>query len=649
MGVKMQGFDGIKFGPYLLITELGRGGYARVFLALVRETNKLIALKVLRADVVESDEDSLRRLKDEKFLGSLLDHANIVKAMDVKRVGRDWCLEMEFVDGFTLDELLYLPSEVRDGRIEKRRRFREPIPTSVVVDVALQVCEGLKHAHRVSCGSEGIGLVHRDIKPANLMITGDGAVKIADFGTAKFAQALRTANVTRMGMARGSPAYLSPEQASAQQVDARSDLFSFGTVLVEMLAYRQVFIGNTREVMEMIVFRDPVARSRWMLIEAGRSEFVSLVESLHAKLGQRLQRVDEVIDSLRLVQNVSSGPRLGEWLRANEQRLPPSKPLNEWGKDGPPQEVLSLNDLTRTVFTGSFRAVSRCDVPVAGKFGEEVEHVFTEPETNGDGDRLTVRDVSKWLSSRNVQPLSSSLPQAPLVRQAARPQGTKPVGGAEVVLGSANFGAETVDAVRLREENLEDERGAGFWNRGVMVCVVLASLACVLAIVTRPCGPPSREEFGSRGDEVVPTSAPVEVVSVTKPITEPTPGPTHRATPTPRAEKKPSSEAVAHQPLEDASPLEQVPVAEETSKQEPTLPMAKITLGTSPEAKVYVNEKFIGTTPLSEFEVAPMEEHTVRLECVGCSTPETIELTFNLQPGEHATRTRKFASAPPSP
>ena len=224
-------------GPYRAIRQLGAGGMGEVFLAYDDHLGRNIALKLL-PDHLASDADHLTRLRNEARTASSLNHPNIVTIYDIGRDDGRAFVAMEYVDGHTLRELL------RAGQL----------PVKKALQIAAQIADGLAAAHKR-------GLVHRDLKPDNIMITSEGLVKILDFGLAKSIE-LESGDVSEPGTIVGTYAYMSPEQARAGEVDYRSDQFSFGAILYELLTGRRAFDGASGvETLFMVVRDEPPALS----------------------------------------------------------------------------------------------------------------------------------------------------------------------------------------------------------------------------------------------------------------------------------------------------------------------------------------------------------------------------------------------------
>ena len=221
---------GTRLGPYKVLAPLGAGGMGEVYRARDTRLDREVAIKVLPAEV-STDPERLRRFAKEARAASSLSHPNIVTIHDVGSEGGFSYIAMERVEGSNLRDLL----------------IGGPMPLKRLFQIAPQIAEGLAKAHEA-------GIVHRDLKPENLMVTRDGHVKILDFGLAKLTSrgsdsgegsAVPTKTGTRPGMVLGTVGYMSPEQASGDEVGFRSDQFSFGSILYEMATGKRAFQGKT--------------------------------------------------------------------------------------------------------------------------------------------------------------------------------------------------------------------------------------------------------------------------------------------------------------------------------------------------------------------------------------------------------------------
>jgi serine/threonine protein kinase/Tfp pilus assembly protein PilF len=232
------------FGHYRVVSRLGAGGMGEVFLAEDTRLERLVALKVLPADVA-SDPDRMARFAREAKTASALNHSNVATIYDIGDVDGISFITMEYIEGETLADKV----------------SRGPLPTSDALTICAQVADALDAAH-------GKGIIHRDIKSSNLMVTRRGQVKVLDFGLAKLT--LRPSTVegrdethaasTMPGLVMGTVDYMSPEQVLGRNLDHRSDLFSLGVVLYELVTGRVPFgDGTAGERMDRIVHAEPHA------------------------------------------------------------------------------------------------------------------------------------------------------------------------------------------------------------------------------------------------------------------------------------------------------------------------------------------------------------------------------------------------------
>jgi serine/threonine-protein kinase len=220
---------------YEILEKLGAGGMGVVYKARDLKLDRIVALKFLPGYLgdEESDRVAHERFVQEAKAASALDHPHIANIHEID----------ETEDGQTFIVMSYY-----EGETLKKRIARGPLPIKESVDLVCQIAEGLAKAH-------GRGIVHRDIKPANVMVTSDGLVKIIDFGLAKLGDATR---ITKRGTAVGTMAYMSPEQAKGDAIDSRTDIWSLGVVLYEMLTGELPFGGDSdAAVLQGILNRSP--------------------------------------------------------------------------------------------------------------------------------------------------------------------------------------------------------------------------------------------------------------------------------------------------------------------------------------------------------------------------------------------------------
>lgn len=260
-------------GRYLIQSLVGVGGMANVYRGVDEKTGNAIAVKVLKEEFLDNEE-LVRRFKNESKAISILNHPNIVKVYDVSVTDKLQYIVMEYVDGITLKEYL----KQRGGALTWKE----------TVHFATQVLGALQHAHSK-------GIIHRDVKPQNIMLLADGSIKMMDFGIARFS---RAQSQTVSDKAIGSVHYISPEQAKGDKTDARTDIYSVGVMLYEMLSGRLPFDGDGAVSIAIMQISDkakPLAQVAPNVPEGLRQITEKAMEKDPAK---RYQSAQEMLDAI---------------------------------------------------------------------------------------------------------------------------------------------------------------------------------------------------------------------------------------------------------------------------------------------------------------------------------------------------------------
>src|SRR5437868_5643236 len=280
---------GTKLGRYEIRAKLGEGGMGEVYLAQDTNLDRKVALKILPAEVA-AHPDRMKRFVQEAKAASALNHPNIITIYEIDESDSGHFIATEFIDGETLRE----------------HALKAPLKLAESLDIATQIASALSAAHIA-------GIVHRDIKPENVMLRQDGIVKVLDFGLAKLTapaldsvdgEAPTRPNVnTDPGVVMGTAIYMSPEQARGLPVDARTDIFSLGIVLYEMVAGRLPFEGTNRNEIMASVLSDKEPQPLTRYSSEAPTELGRIV--LKALRKNRDERYQTIKDMLLDVKNLT--------------------------------------------------------------------------------------------------------------------------------------------------------------------------------------------------------------------------------------------------------------------------------------------------------------------------------------------------------
>ncbi len=330
-----------RFGKYLLIEILGKGANAHVFRAVQSGAmgfRKEVAVKQILPHVA-GKESVLHGLINEARIAGYLRHRNVVEVYEFDKVDDTYYLAMEYVPGFPLSAL-----------IARSRRRMTPMPPRMVASIAAQMCDGLHCAHE-ACDENGrpLGMVHRDIKPGNVMLTFGGVVKVMDFGVVKAASNLFT--TSSADVTKGTPIYMSPEQVRGHRLDRRSDLFSLGSVLAELVTGEVVFLDDDLMAVLHMVDRaeiDPVLAA----VEERMPALVPVLRlALQRNADDRFPSAAEMGKAIRRAcpdraDDEELGPWLMEFMDARPRPIQTVLPENDLFADDPLiSQMVTFQDL----------------------------------------------------------------------------------------------------------------------------------------------------------------------------------------------------------------------------------------------------------------------------------------------------------------
>ncbi len=374
---------GEKIGHYKVNSSIGAGGMGEIYRARDTRLKRDVAIKILPENLMKND-SAVERFMREARAASALNHPNILTIYDIGEFEKARFIATEFVEGETIRE----------------RLKSAPLPVEDALDIAIQISNALDAAHSA-------GIVHRDIKPENIMLRADGYVKILDFGIAKLLEnepaagdggdATLAFSATTPGMIIGTAAYLSPEQARGLKIDTRSDIFSLGVVLYEMITGITPFSGATApDIIAAVLKSEPKPLSEFLKPVPSELEWI-ITKALRKEREERYQTVKGLLGDLkRLKQRLEFEAELH---RVSDPNLSNRTNLNEHATlILPGNRTLTATNLTRTVSRKTRRAIDSLAVlPLVNVAGDERSEYLSDGITE-----CTINTLSKLPKLRVV-------------------------------------------------------------------------------------------------------------------------------------------------------------------------------------------------------------------------------------------------------
>jgi serine/threonine-protein kinase len=281
----MADLVGKTVGKYRIVAKLGRGGMAEVYKAYQPGLDRYVSIKVLHGHLVD-DKDFIGRFEREALAVGKLRHSNIVQALDFDREGDMYFMAMEFIDGPTLKD-----------EIKARRTEGKPFTLKEITRIFIALCSAIDYAH-------ARGMVHRDLKPANVMINQEGQVVLTDFGIARIMGATQ---YTQTGAMSGTPAYMSPEQGQGERGNERSDIYSLGVMLYELVTGVVPYDGDTPFAVIMKHISEPLPLPTKLSPDVPEGVERVILKAMSKNPEDRYQTAGELARALRDAIGLSPG------------------------------------------------------------------------------------------------------------------------------------------------------------------------------------------------------------------------------------------------------------------------------------------------------------------------------------------------------
>ena len=332
---------------YQIISLIAEGGMARVYKALDIEKDFIVALKILKSQF-SGDRDFVDRFMQEAMAFARLNHENIVKLYDYGEVEGLYYLSLEYVEGHSLDV------EIKESA---------PMPLEKVLDISIQVCEALTHAHHKK-------IIHRDIKPHNILVDRKGRIKVTDFGIAK---AVSSATITHAGGLLGSVQYFSPEQAKGERATEKSDMYSLAVVMYEMLTGKVPFSGESHVSIALKHVQERPVNLRFHNEAVPKNLELIILKALSKNPEYRFSTAEEFKQAIRNYQKISGLDKMEIDGNLQERRISSTMVPRKRGNRKPAGKkngVLAIL-LVMIVLWGAFQLFAGRQVTVPNLIGKE--------------------------------------------------------------------------------------------------------------------------------------------------------------------------------------------------------------------------------------------------------------------------------------
>lgn len=366
-------------GRYEIVSRVGGGGMAVVYKAKDLLLNRYVAIKIL-SEALSNDSEFIRRFSREAQSAAALSHPNVVNVYDVGRDGFTHYIVMELVDGPTLKQYI---------------QERGPLPVQEAAAIAVQICDGLAHAHENQ-------IVHRDIKPHNILLGSNGRVKVTDFGIARAAS---SSTITQTGSVMGSVHYFSPEQARGGVIGEKSDLYSLGIVMYEMLTGQLPFDGDSAISIALKHLQEHPQDPRELNPNIPDEVADLVIRALDKDPNNRFASAREMMKAIQYTVKMDSHLE-GNWMRSpsRQQHMYQTIPLADDEQDQPVATALEPKHSYQSpiqrpeIRSGHTRNEARVPNSIGDKTMANLERLRNVPN---DGDKTIFQRTVIWLE--NVQ------------------------------------------------------------------------------------------------------------------------------------------------------------------------------------------------------------------------------------------------------